>query len=191
MDVASVLADKRMGLKALIVALALSSFAAAGHCQSAAPLDNGTPTVEGTPESAEAGSGAVTWRVNVAPLTIHFSADPDHRNVYMLGLERQRADGYLIGAAWFRNSFGQPSGYLYAGRRFERFYGHDPLYLELTAGVLYGYLPPYDHKVPLNYRGFSPGAVVALGWRLSPELSAQVNLLGNSALMFQLSADFH
>jgi hypothetical protein len=32
--------------------------------------------------------------------------------------------------------------------------------------------------------------VVSLGWRLSPNLSAQVNLLGNSALMFQLSADF-
>jgi len=180
-----------MSLKALILVLVLNSFIATGHCQPGPPSDNGTPTVEGMPESPEAVAGAITWRLNVAPLTIHFSADPDHRNVYMLGLERQRADGYLIGAAWFRNSFGQPSGFVYAGRRFERFYGHDPLYLELTAGVLYGYLPPYDHKVPLNYRGFSPGAVVALGWRLSPELSAQVNLLGNSALMFQLSADFH
>jgi len=179
-----------MDLKSQLVVLALSSFIAVVNCQPAAPLDNGRSTVEGTPESAEAAAGAITWRLNVSPLTLHFSGDPEHRNVYLLGVERQRADGYLVGAAWFRNSFGQPSGFVYAGRRFERFYGHDPLYLELTGGLLYGYLPPYDHKVPLNYRGFSPGAVVALGWRLSPELSAQVNLLGTSALMFQLSADF-
>ena len=107
------------------------------------------------------------------------------------GRERQRADGYLHRRRLV-SQFIRPAAadLVYAGRRFERFYGHDPLYLELTGGLLYGYLPPYDHKVPSNYRGF-PGAVVALGWRLSPELSAQVNLLGNSALMFQLSADFN
>ena len=129
---------------------------AAGHCQPVPPLDNGTPTVEGMPESPEAVAGAITWRLNVAPLTLHFSSDPDHRNVYMLGVERQRTDGYLIGAAWFRNSFGQPSGFVYAGQRFERFYGHDPLYLELTAGVLYGYVPPYDHEVPVELSRLFP-----------------------------------
>jgi hypothetical protein len=44
--------------------------------------------------------------------------------------------------------------------------------------------------VPFNHRGFSPGLVPSLGWQLTPTFSAQVNFLGNSALMFQASADF-
>jgi hypothetical protein len=44
--------------------------------------------------------------------------------------------------------------------------------------------------VPLNYKGFSPGAVASVGWQFTPMVSAQVNFLGNSAIMFQVSADF-
>ena len=43
-------------------------------------------------------------------------------------------------------------------------------------------------KVPLNYRGFSPVGVVSMGWQFTPTYSAQVNLLGSAALMFQVSA---
>ena len=49
-----------MRLKALILVLVLNSFIAAGHCQPVPPLDNGTPTVEGMPESPEAVAGAIT-----------------------------------------------------------------------------------------------------------------------------------
>jgi hypothetical protein len=43
--------------------------------------------------------------------------------------------------------------------------------------------------VPLNYKGWSPGAVLSVGWQLTPTWSGQLNFLGNSALMFQFSAD--
>ena len=94
------------------------------------------------------------------------------------------------GASYFRNSFGQPSGYLYGGKRYDSIFSYDKLFAQWTVGLLYGYKPPYDHKVPLNHNGFSPGAVVSLGWQFTPTYSAQVNVLGNSALMFQFSADF-
>jgi hypothetical protein len=67
--------------------------------------------------------------------------------------------------------------------------GIDPLFVQWTAGVLYGYKKPYENKVPFNYHGFSPGLVLSVGWQLSERTSTQLNILGNSALMFQFSLD--
>ena len=102
--------------------------------------------------------------------------------------ERQRDDGLLVGAAW--SAIRSASRVAFAmGRRFERFYGPDGLYLQVAGGILCGYLPPCRKKVPLNYRVFSPGLVLGMGWKLAPALSVQANLPGNSALVFQLSAE--
>ena len=97
----------------------------------------------------------------------------------------------MLGGAFFRNSFGQPSGYFYGGQRWNNLIGSERLFVQLTAGLLYGYKGPYANKVPLNYLGISPGAVLSVGWQVTPVWSAQLNLLGNSALMFQVSTDFH
>ena len=147
------------------------------HAQTATPTD-------------AAPSGDI-WRVMGSAYTFHFSRNPNHRHVYMLGLEKQDAEKIIVGGTAFTNSFGQPSAYLYIGQRFDNLTRYDPLFVQVTAGLLYGYKPPYDKKVPLNYKGFSPGAVLSVGWQFTPVYSAQVNLLGNSALMFQVSADFH
>ena len=131
-----------------------------------------------------------TWRVMASPYTYHWSKDPDHRDVYMVGLERQGTDNVVWGGSYFRNSFGQPSGYLYGGKRYDNIFSQNKLFAQWTVGLLYGYKEPYQDKVPLNHNGFSPGAVFSLGWQFTPMWSAQVNVLGNSALMFQFSADF-
>lgn len=141
-------------------------------------------------QSSSSEEQGVIWRLGMSPYTYHWSRDPDHRDVYMIGLERQNADKVVWGASYFRNSFGQPSGYLYGGKRYDSIFSYDKLFAQWTVGLLYGYKPPYDHKVPLNHNGYSPGAVVSLGWQFTPTYSAQVNVLGNSALMFQFSADF-
>ena len=141
-------------------------------------------------QSSSSEEQGVIWRLGMSPYTYHWSRDPDHRDVYMIGLERQGADKVVWGGSYFRNSFGQPSGYLYGGKRYDSIFSYDKLFAQWTVGLLYGYKPPYDHKVPLNHNGFSPGAVVSLGWQFTPTYSAQVNVLGNSALMFQFSADF-
>jgi len=139
--------------------------------------------------TAAAPSGDI-WRVMASPYTYHFSRDSNHRHVYMLGLEKQDADAIIFGGSLFQNSFGQPSAYLYAGKRYDGLTRFDPLFVQVTAGLLYGYKAPYEKKVPLNYKGFSPGAVLSVGWQFTPMISTQVNFLGNSALMFQVSADF-
>ena len=129
------------------------------------------------------------WRVLASPYTYHYTYNPAHTQVYVLGLERQRSDGLMFGGSLFRNSFGQPSAYGYVGQRFDRMLGVDRLFGQLTGGILYGYKAPYEDKVPLNYKRWSPGAVLSVGWHLTPTWSGQLNFLGNSALMFQFSAD--
>ena len=143
-----------------------------------------------TPPTDEAAPSGDYWRLIGSPATYHFHYSPDHRHVYMLGLERQHEGGFVWGGTAFRNSFGQPSAYVYAGRRFDNLTRYRSFFLELTGGVLYGYKPPFENKVPLNRHGFSPGAVLSTGWQLSPTLSTQLNFLGNSAIMLQLSVEF-
>jgi hypothetical protein len=116
----------------------------------------------------------------------HYSEDASHKNVMVVGLEREYIEGKIEGLGLFSNSFGQTSVYLYPwGSAYKHIGGVENLFFKWTAGVLYGYLPPYDKKVPLNYKGLSPAAVIALGYEFRPRWSAQVNALGNAAWMLQ------
>ena len=128
-------------------------------------------------------------RLMGSPYTWHFSYSPEHVNVFLLGLETERSDGFVAGGTLFSNSFGQPSSYLYVGQRFDKVYGIEPLFTYLTGGLLYGYRKPYNNKVPLNIGGFSPGAVASVGWKFTREFSGQINLLGNSGMMFQVAVE--
>jgi hypothetical protein len=109
--------------------------------------------------------------------------------VWLIGAERQFADSTLLGAAYFTNSFGQPSAYAYGGKRLTHFSRFEPLFAQWGVGVVYGYKPPYENKVPLNYKGFSPVGVLSLGWQFNRTTALQLNLLGTSALMFQFAFD--
>ena len=55
--------------------------------------------------------------------------------------------------------------------------------------MLYGYRGKYEDKVPLNNNGFSPGALVSLGWQFSKTFAVTGHMLGDAALMLQLSVD--
>ncbi|MCF8160093.1 MAG: hypothetical protein K9J76_05290 [Polaromonas sp.] len=129
-------------------------------------------------------------RLQLSPYTLHRSYDEEHKDVIMVGLERERASGKLDGFNLFTNSFGQPSLYLYPwGRVWHKFGGYEALSFKWTAGLLYGYVDPYENKVPLNHNGFSPAAIIALTYDIAPGWSGQVNMLGTAALMFQLNMD--
>jgi len=139
---------------------------------------------------AELGQGNVmSWQFS--PLTYHYSEDPQHKPVVMVGLEREHADLSLDGAAFFTNSFGQPTVYVYPwGGVYKDIGGVDHLSLKWTAGLLYGYRGQYEDKVPFNHNGFSPAVIPAIAYEFSPGWSAQVNILGTAGLMFQLSKPF-
>jgi hypothetical protein len=145
-----------------------------------------SPAAEGETASAEPDF----WRLVVSPYTIHFHADDDHEAVYAIGLERQRSDKWFYGATYFSNSFGQPSGYVYLGQRYGNLFSVEQLFAQWSVGVLYGYKYPYEDKVPFNHNGWSPGAVLSLGWQFTRQFSMQANLLGTAGMMFQLSIDF-
>ena len=122
-----------------------------------------------------------------SPYTLHYSPSPEHRSVRMFGGEKQYASGEVLGAALFSNSFGQDSATLYRGARLSNWSSSEKVYAQWAAGLMYGYKPPYDHEVPLNFRGFSPMAVLSLGWQFTPDSALQFNVLGTAALMLQLS----
>ena len=76
------------------------------------------------------------------------------------------------------------------GKRFNRLWDVDPLFFQASAGVLYGYKGKYKDKVALNVGGFAPGALVGLGWKFDEQSSATLHLLGDAAVMLQLSYEF-
>lgn len=128
--------------------------------------------------------------VTLSPYTYHYSHNPEHRPVFAASFDHYASDSRFCGLSLFRNSFGQPSGYVYIGKRFDQLLGHPRLFGKVTAGVLYGYVDPYEDKVPLNWNGFSPAIVPVLGYKLSEDSSLQVNILGAAALMYSYGYRF-
>jgi hypothetical protein len=103
-----------------------------------------------------------TIEVQFSPYTYHFSQSDEHRNVVALALSSVDRSGWLWGGAYFRNSFGQPCAYLFGGRKYEEPFGLSRVYWSWTAGILYGYKPPYEDKVPFNHNGSLPSAIASL-----------------------------
>ena len=132
-----------------------------------------------------------------SPYSIHFSPSAEHRDVWLLGLERRDATNKVAGAAFFSNSFGQPSVFLYPfGKHYEgpiHIGSFTPVpeqwYVKWAAGLLYGYKGKYQDKVPFNRDGYSPGLILSLGRRFNESSQFQFNLLGNSGLMFQINTE--
>jgi hypothetical protein len=128
------------------------------------------------------------WRIDASTYTHHYQSSPDYKDVWAVGLERESPDRTLTGVLIFSNSFGQPSAYAYYGHVFNNILDStESLYLKLTVGVLYGYVPPYQDRVPLNYNGFSPGIIPGIGWRLDKNWSVQSNFLGLVGYMVMVS----
>ncbi|HEV7393218.1 MAG TPA: ABC transporter ATP-binding protein [Burkholderiales bacterium] len=129
------------------------------------------------------------FRLQMSPYAYHFDPSSDHRHVWMLGAEMQHS-GIIHGITYFKNSFGQNSAYIYPwGGVYEKVLGVENLFFKWSVGVLYGYKYPYENKVPFNHNGWSPAIVPAIGWALPSGFSTQLNLLGTSGLMLQISKD--
>src|SRR6185312_10192650 len=119
-------------------------------CTASAWSQDATPTASSGPSRWSFPAGAPSeplWRLIVAPYTIHFSYNPDHKDVFMVGMEHEHANGVVWGGTVFDNSFGQPSIYAFGGQRLYRWSRWDALYAEWTVGILYGYTGEYKHKV--------------------------------------------
>ena len=140
--------------------------------------------VKGAPEPTHQGE------VMFSPYTYHFSNNPEHKHVVLLAVDSQLPGNRLCGISFFSNSFGQPSVYVYAGQQFNNLLGVPNLFAKVTAGLMYGYVAPYENKVPLNYNGFNPAIIPSIGYKLTAHDSVQVKILGNAALMFSYGRQF-
>nr|WP_233281712.1 sn-glycerol-3-phosphate transporter [Pseudomonas tructae] len=126
---------------------------------------------------AEEGS----WYLQTSLYTRHFNPKPEHlERQELIGLERNRADGLLYGAATFRNSYRQRSVYAYGGKVWN--HGHWPVYAKVSGGLLHGYRGDYRDNILLNRFGVAPSIIPSLGIRLGP-VGLEAVLLGGNAMM--------
>jgi hypothetical protein len=127
------------------------------------------------------------WNLTLSPFTQHYHPKPEHRYVWLTGIERVDKDNSLMGVAYFSNSFGQDCVYIYPwGQTYPHLLGYEKLTGKWSAGLIYGYVKPYEDKVPLNSNGYSVGFVPALSWALGSGYEAQVSFPGGAGLMFHL-----
>jgi hypothetical protein len=129
--------------------------------------------------------------VIASPYTLHYNEDDDgngHSDVWLLGFERERDNGWLTGLAYFSNSYSQNCIYYYPwGKTYTNFAGVNGLFVKWNAGIVYGYVEPYEDKVPINYHGFTPALFPSIGYRTKNDFQSQINLLGSAGLMLQFS----
>lgn len=129
------------------------------------------------------------WRFQTSIYTHHWSSDPDHvSNSKLLGIEFETTKRWIGGFAYFDNSFGQPSQYLYAGYQWPLF-KTEWAYFKLTGGLLHGYKDPYEDKIPLNGLGVAPAIVPAFGFKYKRVIT-EIQILGTAALTWTVGFNF-
>jgi hypothetical protein len=121
------------------------------------------------------------WRFQTSLYTKHWDSDPEHVNhSKLLNIEFETTTKWIYGFAWFDNSFGQPSQYLYAGYSWPLF-KTDWSYFKLTGGFLHGYKEPYEDKIPFNGLGVAPAILPSFGFRYKMVM-AEVQIAGTAAI---------
>ncbi len=121
------------------------------------------------------------WRFQTSLYTKHWDSDPDHvNNSKLLNIEFITTNKWVYGFAWFDNSFGQPSQYLYAGYSW-RLFRTDWAYFKLTGGLLHGYKEPHDGKIPLNGLGIAPAILPSFGLKYK-RVFTELQILGVAAI---------
>jgi len=133
---------------------------------------------------APADGRAPRHEVFFSPYTHHWTYSEEHKQVYAVSVSRLLPNNRFCGLSLFRNSFGQPSAYVFLGKSWPGLLASQPkLYVSASAGILYGYVGPYKDKVPLNFGGFSPAIIPAIGYRISPRATVELQWLGTAAFM--------
>jgi hypothetical protein len=135
------------------------------------------------------GSEWTEVRLHTSVLTHHFDPDPNHvDDQHLIGIEAHRDNDWLVGFAWFRNSFGQPSQYAFIGRQGD-ILGSPHWYWKLSGGLLHGYDGAYQDKIPLNDLGIAPAILPAVGFRYGP-LVLEASLGGAAVVLLTAGLAF-
>lgn len=137
-------------------------------------------------------------RVGYGPTAWHFDPSPDHADHnHLVSVELLttrwtfwKADRSTLGLALFDNSFGQFSQYVFFGLEWDlaKAFG-GTFYANVTGGLLHGYKPPYENKIPFNQYGTAPVLIPTAGWRYG-HFSVTASLLGLNGIIFGASWAF-
>ena len=185
-----------------LVAAAGLPFAGAALAQSDPNIVIAQNTQAAPAASAAAdGRNADTWLrdgdriyVGFSPYTEHFRHNPEYtKHTYLVDLGIQSnydrvwgSDATLFGLALFKNSYGQPSQYIYWGQQWDI---KPWLYAKVTAGLLHGYKGKYKNNIPFNGAGVAPAIIPSVGLRYG-NFRVEGIVLGFSALMFNVGYTF-
>lgn len=124
-----------------------------------------------------------------SPYVVHYSHNPEHNSYpWFTALEWESASRWELGGAFFINSFHQPCGYLYGGKRWILGTEEQHLFFKVTAGAIIGYFEPYENKLPVNDNGIGLGIIPAVGYKYQ-RASTQFVMLGTSGFMITLGYD--
>ncbi len=128
--------------------------------------------------------------LDLSPYTYHWTASETARKierdrpVFLIGYEHFLPDGRLCGASYFRNSYGQPSGFVFVGKAWDHPWARvQRLSLAIRAGALIGYVSIARHAVPFNYHGVSPGLIPDVGWAVTSTASVHLYTLSTTGVM--------
>lgn len=131
-----------------------------------------------------------TLFVQTSVYTVHFNPDPDHVNRQnLLGIEYDHAGGWLLGGAFFENSFGQPTQYLYVGKKFVLSKLTRHLYGKLTGGLVHGYEGEHQHAIPFNGYGVAPVILPSLGLQFGG-FATELVVFGAAGVMLNVGWNF-
>jgi hypothetical protein len=158
----------RLGVVALLVCLSLPA--------------TGLKADETSPEPGNSSGWKIhEWKLQTSIYTKHWDPDPAHVNHQkLLGLEAVCENDWLFGAAFFDNSFGQSSQFVYFGKSW-RLFDSRFWYVKLMGGLLHGYEEPYEDKIPLNGLGIAPAILPSLGFRYK-RVFVETNIAGTAAM---------
>jgi hypothetical protein len=156
------------------------------------PTTTDTPPTTGTPPDTPGSEAPITRprTLTIAPIVYHWTSDPEHKYSFVFTLEQHLDRQRLAGLALFRNSFGQPSAYAYAGYHWHEVLGNSRLSVKVSAGIIYGYTDEYEDKVPLNWRGFAPAIIPSLSYQTSTNGSINLMVLGTAGVVLGYSHSF-
>ena len=122
--------------------------------------------------------------------TTHFDPKPNHNNDQgLLNLELRSDTGLIAGAAYFRNSFYQPSEFVYLGRLYHGPGTGETVYAKIAGGLLHGYRGEYQDQIPFNKYGVAPAIVPALGFQ-ARTLGGEVVVFGTAGAMLTFGFRF-
>lgn len=145
---------------------------------------------ESNPDS-DSGSGwkIKGWNIQTSLYTIHWDPEDDHTNhQYLIDPELVFENDFLVGFAFFKNSFDQSSQFLYIGKTWNMFHS-EHFYFKLVGGLLHGYKEPYEDKIPLNGLGIAPAIIPAFGFRYK-HFMTEVQIAGTAAVTFTAGLRF-